>query len=91
MLGCTTKYKKSKKSAIEAMGGLANAKEQATKAAKECSKAVKEALFYKQKEHKLKNSQEIGLDSREAIQREDWSSIAEVLSTRGQVERMCWE
>ena len=82
---------KVKKGAIEAMGGLVNAKEQATKAAEERSKAVKEARIYKQKEHKLKSSQEVNLDSREAIQREDWSSIAEVLSTREQVERMCWE
>lgn len=51
------------------MGGLANAKEQAAKAVEERSKAIKEAQIYKQKEHKLKNSQEIGLDSREAIQR----------------------
>lgn len=60
---------KVEKNAIEAMGGLANAKEQAAKAVEERSKAVKEARIYKQKEHKLKNSQEIGLDSREAIQR----------------------
>ena len=61
----------------------------AFKVIKELSEEEKETAIYKEKEVPLKNSWEIGLNPIDAIRRDDWVMIAELLAAKGQIQRMC--